>query len=225
MWQYKPAAGAALLFIILSKIAIYAGNRPDILLTVNPIPGSDLVEFRCETIVHSSLGAVVSLFEDTDSMPRWVYRMKEAKTLQRISSTEVIAYTVTRLPWPLEDRDSVLHTTISQDKNGIVRIEGIDYSEYLPPQKGMVRMRSIRSLWQFEPLPKGHLRVIFTGTGDPGGVIPLRVFNNFVHEAPYQTVKKFCQIIQTGRYQEASYPYLKEYPDGCIDNLHNNAVK
>ena len=225
MWLFKSVSGAALLVILLFNSVIYAASNNVIKLTVDPIPATDLVEFRCETIVNSSLSAVVSLFEDTDSMPQWVFRMKSAKTLRRISPTEVIAYTVTCLPWPLEDRDSVIHTTVSQDSIGIVHINGIDYSEYLPLQKGMVRMRRIRSNWLFKPLPEGRIHVIFTGTGDPGGVIPLWIFNNLVHEAPYQTMKKFCEIIHMDRYQKASYPYIIEYPGGRTGNQDSSKIK
>ncbi len=207
----KTASCILIVFILLITGSVSAGNSNDIRITVNPIPGSDLVEFRCESTVVSSLCSVVALFEDTDAMPDWVYRLKEARTLKRISPQIVIAYTVTYLPWPFEDRDSVLYTEISQSKNGIMRIDGSDYSDFFPPHNGMVRMRRIRSSWQFEPLEGGRLHVVFTGTGDPGGVIPLSVFNSLVREAPYRTMKKFRDVIQRPKYKGASYPFIREY--------------
>ncbi len=215
MQHYKSYMLIASLSIILFCNVLFAGDSSDINLTVNPIPGSDLVEFRCVTVVRSTLGGVVSLFEDIDSMPQWVYRMKSAKNLKRISPTVVIAYTLIYLPWPLEDRDSVLYTTIKQDKSGILRIEGTDYPGFLPVQKGIVRMNRVHSVWQFEPLPDGYLRVVFSGTGDPGGVIPLNIFNSFVNEAPYQTMKKFCEMIKREKYQSMVVPFIREFPKGA----------
>jgi len=206
----KTTAIAVLSVFILCAV-LSAENSSDIQVKVYPIPGSDLVEFRGETTVSSSLGSVVSLFEDTDAMPDWVFRLKEAKTLKRINPQVVIAYTVVRLPWPFEDRDSVLYTEISQNSNGIMRIDGSDYSGFFSPREGIVRMRRVRSSWQFEPLPRGRLRVIFTGTGDPGGVIPLKIFNSIVHEAPYETMKKFCEVIHREKYKGAAYPFIREY--------------
>lgn len=207
-----------LLSIYIYGTPLYSEHQDDIKISVKPVPGSKLAEFRCETTVYSSLGSVVSLFEDTGSMPEWVFRMKEARTIKRISDVEVIAYTLTSLPWPLEDRDSVLHTFISQDKKGVLTIEGRDYGEFFPLQPGRVRMSRIHSLWQFEPLPEGRLHVVFSGTGDPGGVIPLSVFNMLIKEAPYKTVKKFREVIGRRKYKGAVYPYIKEYPDGIYRN-------
>ena len=200
---YKITAGLTFLFLLIISNVLSAEDSSDVRVTVSPIPGSNLVEFRCETTVSSSLGSVVSMFEDTDSMPDWVYRMKEAKTLKRINPQVVIAYTVVSLPWPFEDRDSILYTVISQSSDGIMRIDGTDYSDFLTPLDGIVRMRRVRSSWQFEPLQQGRLHVVFTGTGDPGGVIPLSIFNTLVREAPYQTMKKFREVIQRKKYKGA----------------------
>lgn len=204
-----------LFFLVIAASGISsAGSGDDITVTVRATRGSVPAEFRAETVVKSTLSGVVALFEDLNSMPSWVYRMKEATALKRISRTEVIARTVTALPPPLQDRDAVLYTTLTQDKSGVIRITGKDMTSFYPPCKGIVRMERIWSYWEFIPLKGGNLKVIFAGSGNPGGIIPIWVYNRLLGEAPYNTMKNFKKMISRERYQRSSFNFIKEWPDG-----------
>ncbi|MGL4368354.1 MAG: hypothetical protein ACRCUT_01585 [Spirochaetota bacterium] len=206
-------AAEIILCIALSAVPGYAREKDGISVSVKDAGEGEAAEFRAETTVVSTLSGAVALFEDIDAMPEWVYRLKKAEILKRISPAEVIVRTVTGIP-PLEDRDAVIDTVLTQDSRGILRITAKDMSSFSPPQKGVTRISGVRSCWEFTPVKGGKLKAVFSGSGDPGGVIPLWLYNRLAGEAPYSTMKNFRKIIGNDRYQRAVFSYIKEYPEG-----------
>jgi len=172
-------------------------------------------EFRAVTHVKSRLSAFVALFRDTDRMPEWVYRTRKAKTLEKISETEVYAYTVSEMQWPLLDRDAIVHTTLSQDPQSLaITIRGRAAPHYRPENKGYVRMKIVESLWSFTPTGPGSVEVVFQGYGDPGGNLSTSIAKWFIDlalwEAPYYTLLGLQKVISRDAYQSATYGFVRE---------------
>jgi len=173
------------------------------------------VEFRGVTQVRSSLGAFVALFRDVENMPTWVYRTKKVTTLKTVSDTEVYAYTVSEMPWPLDDRDSIVRTTLSQDaKTLAITIRGSAVPDYIPVARGYVRMPVVESFWRFTPLNKGVVEVEFQGYGDPGGnlssAVPKWITRLTLYEAPQQTLLGLQKVIARLDYQSQTFEFVRE---------------
>src|SRR3954447_21774352 len=66
---------------------------------------SPLKEVRVVTVMQSSLAAIVALLLDIKNYPHWIYACSEASTLNVINDHDEHHYQVTRLPWPLSNRD------------------------------------------------------------------------------------------------------------------------
>ena len=178
---------------------------------------SGYTEFKGVTHVRSRLSAFVALLGDVKRMPEWVYRNTSTETLKEISDTEVYARTVSEMPWPLTDRDAVLHSTLSQDpKTLAVTIRGSAVPTYLPASENHVRMPLVESYWSFTPIDSGTIEVVFQGFGDPGGNLSSGFLRWFVDlalwEAPYQTLLGMQQMISRDAYQQASFTYIRESP-------------
>lgn len=172
-------------------------------------------EFRGVTHVRSRLSGFVALFRDTPRMPEWLYRAERVTTLEEVSPTETYAYTQIRMPWPLRDRDSIVHVRLAQDPGTLeLTLRASAVPDYLPEQRGFVRMPVIESLWRFTPLPDGRTRVEFSGYADPGGRLSsglLGTFqSNLVWQSPYNSLRALHAVIGDARYQAASYPHVRE---------------
>lgn len=72
-------------------------------------------EVRVSTIIKSSLSDLVYVLQDVNYYTDWVYLCSEAKTIKKISPTEQIYYIITDFPWPIMNRDAVVHGKTSQD--------------------------------------------------------------------------------------------------------------
>jgi hypothetical protein len=176
---------------------------------------SGFTEFRAVTHVRSQLSGLVALFRDVDTMPEWVYRNRKAATLTRISDTEVYAYTVSEMQWPLKDRDAVVHTTLSQDPETLaVTIRGRGVPGHIPENEAYVRMRAVESFWRFTPSGSGMVEVVFQGHGDPGGNLSSGllqwVTRLVLWEAPFYTLLGLQKVVFRDAYQAGSFDFIRE---------------
>jgi len=172
-------------------------------------------EFRGVTRVRSTLSAFVALFKDLEHMPNWAYRIRKAERLTVVSDTETYAYTINSMPPPLFDRDTIVHSTISQDAATLkMTFRGSGVPDYAPKKERFVRMPVVESVWTFTPLSAGVVEVVFEGYGDPGGNLSSGVLAWFVRltlsEAPYQTMLQMKKFVAQPEYQAARYPFIRE---------------
>lgn len=200
----------------------YRDSDHDVIVYTRKLDSGD-TEFKGITHIKSSLSGCVALIRDVDAMPEWVDRTIMAKVLHWVSDTEVYAYNVSRVDWPLTDRDAIVHTVLEQDPDTLtVNIKGEGLKEYhgetlynyKAHEDKYVRMTKVESFWRFEPQDDGMVEVTFQGYGDPGGAISGRVFKWFlgfvVWESPYKTLKNMQQIIGRSQYQTARFEFIKE---------------
>ena len=194
----------------------------DVVVYHRTLPGGN-TEFKGITHVKSSLSACVALLRDVDAMPEWVDRTIMAKVLFRVSDTEVYAYNLSRMDWPLANRDAIVHSVLEQDPDslavtikgsGILQYNGETWYDYKAHEQDYVRMTQVESFWRFVPLADGYVEVTFQGYGDPGGNISSSFFKWFlgfvVWQSPYETLKKMREIIGRDRYQSARLGFIKE---------------
>ena len=172
-------------------------------------------EFRGVTRVKSRLSAFVALFKDLDNMPNWAYRIRKAERLKVLSETESYAYTINSLPPPLFDRDTIVHSLISQDPATLIlKFRGSGVPDFAPKNDRYVRMPVVESTWTFTPLGDGMVEVVFEGYGDPGGNLSSGLLAWFVRlslsEAPHHTMLNMKRQVVRPEYQAARYPFVRE---------------
>src|SRR5262249_12589952 len=117
------------------------------------VAGSKLHEFRGVGVVEAPIAAVLAMLDDAEHRTEW---MKEAVANQRIARVgrwDEIFYSRTGAPWPVADRDVVnLGHTVFDARAHQVRIEFTSTTHpSWPPQKGVVRMPSLRGHWTMTP--------------------------------------------------------------------------
>jgi hypothetical protein len=174
-------------------------------------------EFRARTRVRSSLGEIIALFTDVQSMDEWVYRTREVQRLDVISEQEIYAYTIIDLPWPFNDRDAVLHIVVEQDPQSyVVTIHIESVAGYGLENEQRVRMPRVKSTWTVVPVEDDQVEVTFQGYGDPGGNLSSPLFRWYVDltswEAPMSTLTGLRRQVASGRHRDRRVPYIQERP-------------
>ncbi len=186
-----------------SNIKVWTRHIPDY-----PIRG-----FKAVTVVKSSLGGLLALIMDTERADQWIYRITQVDVLKRDDEkASFVIRVVTDFPWPLSNRDVIVAGQISQDeKTGavVVSSRSLALPQY-PPLDDFVRMPDIDGSWIFRPLANGLVEVTMQGRADPGGSIPAGIVNLIIHETPYRTLQGLRRVIGDRRYQDVSFPSIKE---------------
>lgn len=178
---------------------------------------SPLKEFRGVMQVQSRLTALVALIEDHHRAPDWIHQCRAIDIIERHNHEEILFYMVTAAPWPVKDRDSVVHSLLQQDPDTYtVRIDMQVRNDIFPISDDMVRISNMQGFWQFRPLAEGWVEVTYQVHADPGGGIPGWLINSLVVDTPYYTLRNMQKLVQEPRYQQVSLPHVRNRPDHSL---------
>lgn len=166
------------------------------------IPNQNLNEVKIQTTFNCNLSTIVEALRDVKSYPEWVYKVVSSKTVKEITSSEVLYYNKLNFPWPLADRDVVIHTKIIQ--NPVTKeVNSISYAEpgALPQTTDMIRIKEFNSKWSFIP-KEGYVVGEYIFRSNPGGNIPLWMVNLSLDEGPVKTIQNFKRILLENQYSK-----------------------
>lgn len=186
-------------------------KKNDIRIYTRKVEGSSFKEYKAVMKIKASLASLVALVDDIAACPLWIDTCSEGRLLERVSPKESYTYTINEAPWPVSDRDAIVHNTISQlSPGGAVTIDILGVPDYVPQKKGLVRVSMIKGYWQFTPLENGFAEVIYQVHNDPGGDLPSWLVNSVVVSQPYYTMVNMRKIVNEPKYREARYKFIVE---------------
>lgn len=151
------------------------------------VPGSAYKAYRGETLIQADIARIRALQEDVEGSCGWIHQCKEQQLLRREGDK---AWTHTRfsMPWPVTSRDSLIEVTTEEEGDSLVRrLKGVP--DLRPEEKGYVRVASVAGYWRLQPLEAGQVKVTYQLHNEPGGSVPSWLANNFVVDAPFNTLK------------------------------------
>lgn len=112
---------------------------------------------------------VLTDFEHYDWMPR----CKKSRVIARLSDSEFIVYQVYTAPWPVKDRDCVIHYKIDRDpKNGSILITEASEPKYLRESADYVRIEQLVATWKLVPDGNGGTQVVNGTQPIPAATFP-----------------------------------------------------
>ncbi len=189
--------------LVVSKGGINIYTRPNL--------NSGVDEVRITTQIKSSLQGIMALLGDVREYPNWVFKCIMAKRLKTVSEQEYYYYTQSDMPFPMKDRDLVIHSRQWQDKNGVVysRSEGVP--DFISDDENMVRIKSFEANWKIAPAKDGTVDLDYTVKIDPGGNIPAWVSNLVITKGPLKTMENLLEFVSQQKYQQAKdLSYINE---------------
>ncbi len=171
--------------------------------------------FRATTVIPARLSSLAAVLLDDTRTPEWVYRARQAVPLSRDGPTRGVTLVITRMPFPLADRESIVAWEMTQDaRTHVVTLAGRSAPQALPPHPERVRMPQFESQWMLAPRPDGQVDVSFSGVGDPGGNLSGPVLRQFVAsavwEAPWFTVHRLREMVRKPEFVQAQLPFIRE---------------
>lgn len=208
---------------ILSWLLFFSGTRPDlkkwefwkekdgVKVYTRLNTGSKIKELKMETVYKGTLSSFVAVIQDLTSYERWVYANKEAEVVNQISATELLYYGLTDFPWPMSDRDYVVHNKIWQNPKSLEFYSlSVAKDGYLPEKSGIVRVSTLEAKWTLTPKRKGEFSVVYTVKSDPEGSIPTWMTNMMLDVGPFKTLKNLELETKKAQYKYATFDFIKE---------------
>jgi len=186
-------------------------NEHGIKVYTRSIKGYPIKEVKVVTDIPSSLTSVTAALKDVVSYKSWIYGCKESKLLKVVSDSEFYYYTLTETPWPVMNRDLVMHTKITQDpKTKTVYFKSTSASKLIPENKDVIRINKAETSWTFEPNQSNGITATYIARVDPAGSFPDWLVNSLLIYGPHDTMTKLKQISQSLRYKSVKYSFIEE---------------
>jgi hypothetical protein len=182
-------------------------NENGIKVFLRTVPGSKIKEFKGVTNINSSLDSILAVLDDTEACPKWVHNCKDPVKLSEISFNEGYVYQVIDFPFPVKDRDIILHSVMSQNpdtKEVTIQLNAVP--DYISETKN-VRIKKSDGFYLLKPLPDGSVEVTWQHHTDPGGGIPKWLVNSLLVDTPFKTLKNLRQLVNEEKYQRARLKY------------------
>jgi len=171
--------------------------------------GSAVQSFKGVVNIPARIPSIVTALEDTKSYPLFLHNCKTASDLKTVSDSESFKYIVTNMPWPVKDRDMIVHSLMSQDRNTKkVSIKMNADVKLLAQKPGLVRISQMKGSWSLVPAAKGTVKVTYEMNVDPGGNLPKWLVNSLAVDIPFHTLRKLREQLKKPVYENAKHAVI-----------------
>lgn len=185
-------------FVLNANEWIVRLNKDEIEVQTKKTALSDVDSFRAITIANAPLNQVLSLIEDPARSSLWIKYCKEEEVLKIINPNTWIKRTITNMPWPLADRDSISKNVKTGSEDGkIITIHFDSIANFYPVQEEFVRIELLNGYWKLEAIDDNKTKVTYEVLTDPKN-LPAWLVNTGVVEQPYETLNNLKNIIEKG---------------------------
>jgi len=172
-------------------------NKDGIQVYQRDAKNSNFKNIKVECTLEGNFEKLIAIINNVNHYKDWVYNNKTTTLLKRVNGYEFYYYTETFLPWPLDNRDAVMHTRITKDSsNRILRINSIAVPNYIAKKEDKVRISHSDINWNVTKISSNNIRIVYTFETDPGGNVPAWLVNSFADKGPYESFKKLGELLK-----------------------------
>lgn len=176
-----------------------------ITLEKRELPGKPYHQFRAQMIVPVPMDPLLAIFEDPSYCTQWLHDCRQSKTVQQINPRERIDYTVIDAPFPLNDRDMYIRSSVSYDSQNEIITINLRGVESHAEQPGRVRVLDLQGHWRFRQLNDQQLRVDYLIYNNPQ-VTPASLVNASMPGNIFNTFKKLRALASSEQFRHIKAP-------------------
>jgi hypothetical protein len=172
-------------------------QKKGISIFLSDVPGSPYKAVKVECTLTGTYTKLVSLLSNVSDFNNWIYNTRFSKILKQNSPQDFVYYSVTHMPWPLTNRDVIIHVRIQTDSlPRFLVISGAGEPDFFPPILSLVRVPHYKSNWRVTmPTPK-TIQITYILEIDPGGNIPAWLANSFADKGPMGTFNNLAERLK-----------------------------
>jgi len=158
---------------------------------------SKFKNIKVECTLEGTYDKLISVLNDVTNQKTWVYNNVSSSILKRISAHEFYYYSETRLPWPMTNRDAVVHLKMDMDSlNRFLKVSAVSVPAYAPEKSGMVRVPRSNISWYVTMPSAKTISIVYIFDAEPGGSLPAWAVNMFTDKGPYESFKKLSELLK-----------------------------
>jgi hypothetical protein len=161
-------------------------------------PRSKFKSIRVECTLPGTFDKLISILTDIPHLKDWVYNTKTSYLIKKITPYDIFYYTETSIPWPMSNRDAVVHLRITRDTaQSSIKVSSTNENRLVPEKDGKVRIVYSLVNWYVTMPTSKTISIVYTFEADPGGNLPAWLVNSFADKGPYESFKRLSEILRT----------------------------
>ena len=172
-------------------------NKDGIKVYLAENPKSKFKSIKVETTLPGTYDKLIAILTDIDRLKGWVYNTKMSYLIKKLSPDDLYYYTETSIPWPMENRDAVVHLRIMRDSlQRFMKVTSENENRFVPEKEGKVRVVHSLINWYVTMPTAKTISIVYTFDVDPGGNLPAWLVNSFADKGPYESFKKLGELLK-----------------------------
>jgi len=188
-----------------------AEDRDGIKVFTRPVQNSKIKAIKVECNLQATSSQLVAAILDIKTCGEWVYNSKKNILIKQISPLDLIYYAEVEVPWPVENRDYVVHIKVDQQpQTKVVTVNSPCIPGYVDEKEGIVRISQSVAKWTITPMGKNQVKAEYVLEVDPMGSIPAWLTNLFATKGPYETFRKLKVHVQKEVYKKADFASITD---------------
>ncbi|HEV7331536.1 MAG TPA: START domain-containing protein [Flavisolibacter sp.] len=158
---------------------------------------SNFKRVKVQCTLEGTFEKLIEILNNVENHKTWIYRTKGSHIIKRISATEYYYYTESAMPWPIQNRDAVVHIKFFKDTvNRTLKIVAVGVPDYIASINGKIRVPRSANTWHVTMASPNKLDVSYVFEADPGGSLPAVLVNALVDKGPYESFKKLAEQLK-----------------------------
>lgn len=179
-------------FLILHSYSQYnwkpEKQKNGIHLYLSQTPGSKFKAVKVECTFPGTYAKLISVITNVPRFNQWIYNTKQSKVIKQYSALDYLYYSETHMPFPMTNRDVVIHMRISTDSlPKFMTITGTGEPDAFPEIPGRERVPHYKTFWKVTMPTAQTVQISYILEINPGGSLPAWIVNNFIDKGPYET--------------------------------------
>lgn len=196
-----------LIFLIVGTYPLNAqtnGNDWQLVVTKDKLniftrtpQNSDFKEIRIEAVFDVPFEKIIAVLDDARTYTSWVYKCIISEKVETLNKLEFYYYIESDLPFPLTNRDLVVHSTKWREKEqNIVHYFSSAINKVVPVKGNLVRMTEYDSFWKITEIEKNKLKIEYQSRTNPAGNLPAWLVNIAITTGPLKTMQRLEEYIK-----------------------------
>lgn len=152
---------------------------------------------KVEAVFAGTLQKLVKILRDVKNNKEWVYSTKQSYLIKEINPNEILYYSETALPWPVNNRDIPVRMRLNLNTaNNTLKVTAFGEPHAVPEQKGIIRIQFFSTSWDVKYAGKNKISITYYLKMDPSGNVPAQVTSMFITKGPYQTFENLSALLK-----------------------------
>jgi hypothetical protein len=160
------------------------------------------IQVRIISNTTASINAVLKASQDVSNLKERILNTQSVTILKQISPNDVYYRLCSDFPWPLSDRDAIMHSQISQNPaTKVIKVDAYSTPSYMAEQKDYVRVYTWETHSILTPKSNGTVEIDYWFSYHPRGDVPIAAMESATQERAIIGMKKFIELTHLAKYQ------------------------